>query len=99
MILAQTDLAIIIPAFLGLVTVVVGFGKMLVAHTGDTNKHPSCDDVVFKDVCITAHEAIEAQFESMEKHNQERHEELKQYTKERFDEIKDQINGDRGKTG
>lgn len=79
MVLAQTDLAIIIPAFLGVITVVVGFGKMLVSHTGDTDKHPNCNDVVFKDVCTKIHQSIEAQFVVMEKHNQERHEDLKCY--------------------
>lgn len=75
----NTDLAIIIPAFLGVVTVVMGFGKMLSVHTSDTDKHPSCDDIVFKDVCSKAHKAVEVQFELMEKHNQERHEDLKCY--------------------
>jgi hypothetical protein len=78
--LAQgSDLAIIIPAFLGIVTVVVGFGKMLTAHVGDNDKHPNCEDIVFRDVCAKAHESIQAQFELMEKHNRERHEDLKCY--------------------
>jgi len=95
MILAQGDLAIIIPAFLGLVTVVVGFGKMLTGHIGDTGKHVGKEGTVSPKTCEEVEKRRDVQelniyvkMNLIDLNMKERQDELKSFMMEQMRDIK-----------
>lgn len=76
----QTALAVMIPAFLGITTLVVKFGQTLNAHTSDTDHHPKRKEMVTESTCAARVKAVETSIKALDgkvmlvdRNNLERH--------------------------